>query len=41
MTENEIGKWIVDIAVQLHPEMGPGLLDFEWVRNVIHSFCCH
>ena len=27
MTENQIGKWIVDVAVQIHREMGPGLLE--------------
>ena len=27
MTENEIGKSIVDIAVQIHRELGPGLLE--------------
>ncbi len=26
MTENEIGKIIVDCAVRLHMELGPGLL---------------
>ena len=27
MTENEIGKSIVDIAIQIHRELGPGLLE--------------
>jgi len=27
MTENEIGKIIVDCAVRLHKELGPGLLE--------------
>jgi len=27
MTENEIGKVIVDCAVRLHKELGPGLLE--------------
>ncbi len=27
MTENEIGKSIVDIAIQVHRELGPGLLE--------------
>ncbi len=27
MTENEIGKMIVDSAIQLHRETGPGLLE--------------
>ena len=33
MTENEIGKQIVDVAVQIHRELGPGLL--ETVYEVI------
>ncbi len=27
MTENEIGKIIVDCAYQVHSELGPGLLE--------------
>jgi hypothetical protein len=27
MTENEIGRVIVDVAVQIHREVGPGLLE--------------
>jgi GxxExxY protein len=27
MTENEIGKIVVDSAIQLHRELGPGLLE--------------
>ena len=27
MTENEIGKVVVDCAVRLHMELGPGLLE--------------
>ena len=27
MTENEIGKVVVDAAVQVHRELGPGLLE--------------
>ena len=27
MTENEIGKIVVDCAVRLHMELGPGLLE--------------
>jgi hypothetical protein len=27
MTENEMGRIIVDCAVRLHKELGPGLLD--------------
>jgi GxxExxY protein len=33
MTENEIGKIIVDCAVRLHKDLGPGLL--ETVYEVI------
>jgi hypothetical protein len=33
MTENEIGKIIVDCAVRLHKELGPGL--FETVYEVV------
>jgi GxxExxY protein len=33
MTENEIGRIIVDCAVQIHKELGPGL--FESVYEVI------
>jgi len=33
MTENEIGKVVVDAAVQVHRELGPGLL--ETVYEVI------
>ena len=33
MTENEIGKIVVDAAVQVHRELGPGLL--ETVYEVI------
>jgi len=33
MTENEIGKQIVDVAVRVHRELGPGLL--EMVYEVI------
>jgi GxxExxY protein len=27
MKENEIGKWVVDAAVKVHRELGPGLLE--------------
>jgi GxxExxY protein len=27
MTENEIGRYIVDAAIKIHREMGPGLLE--------------
>ena len=35
MTENEVGKIIVDSAVQLHMGLGPGLL--ETVYEVLLS----
>jgi len=35
MTENEIGKIVVDSAVRLHKELGPGLL--ETVYEVVLS----
>ncbi len=35
MTENEIGKKVVDCAVRLHKEIGPGLL--ETVYEVLLS----
>lgn len=35
MTENEIGKIVVDCAVRLHKELGPGLL--ETVYEVLLS----
>jgi hypothetical protein len=36
MTQDEIGKPIVDIAVQIHQEVGPGLLEtvYEVERQV-------
>jgi hypothetical protein len=36
MTENKIGKQIVDIAVQIHREMGPGLLETVYEIIVAH-----
>ena len=44
MTENEIGKHLVDLAVQIHRELGPGLLEivyeailaYELKRQGIH-----
>ena len=36
MTEDEIGRFVVDIAVQVHQEMGPGLL--ESVYEVVLAF---
>ncbi len=37
MTENEIGKIIVDKAIQLHREMGPGLLESVYEIILAHE----
>ena len=37
MTENEIGKSIVDIAVQIHRELGPGLLESVYEITMAHQ----
>ena len=37
MTENEIGKCIVDVAVKLHREMGPGLLETVYEIILAHQ----
>jgi GxxExxY protein len=36
MTENEIGRWVVDVAVHIHRELGPGLL--ETVYEVVLAY---
>lgn len=36
MTEDEVGRLIVDVAVQIHQEVGPGLL--ETVYEVILAY---
>jgi GxxExxY protein len=36
MTENEIGKIIVDCAVRLHMELGPGLLETAYEVLLTH-----
>ena len=36
MTENEIGKIIVDCAVRLHMELGPGLLETVYEILLVH-----
>ena len=36
MTENEIGKIIVDCAVKLHMELGPGLLESVYEVLLAH-----
>ena len=37
MEENEIGKCIVDIAIQIHREMGPGLLESVYEAILAHQ----
>ena len=37
MTENEIGKCVVDVAVKLHREMGPGLLETVYEIILAHQ----
>ena len=37
MEENEIGKCIVDIAIQIHREMGPGLLESVYEAILTHQ----
>jgi len=34
MTENEISKIVVDAAVKLHQELGPGLLESVYETRV-------
>lgn len=36
MTENEIGKTVVDCAVRLHMELGPGLLETVYEILLVH-----
>ncbi len=36
MTENEIGKIVVDCAVRLHKELGPGLLETVYEVLLAH-----
>jgi GxxExxY protein len=36
MTENEIGKIVVDCAVRLHMELGPGLLESVYEVLLVH-----
>jgi GxxExxY protein len=36
MTENEIGKIVVDCAVRLHKELGPGLLESVYEVLLAH-----
>ncbi len=37
MTENEIGKIVVDSAVRLHKELGPGLLETVYEVLLTHE----
>ena len=37
MTENEIGTVVVDCAVQLHIELGPGLLETVYEVILAHE----
>ena len=37
MTENEMGKQIVDCAVQIHRELGPGLLEMVYEIILAHE----
>jgi GxxExxY protein len=37
MTENEIGKVVVDAAVQVHRELGPGLLETVYEVILAHE----
>jgi len=37
MDENEIGKYVVDCAVQIHREIGPGLLETVYEVVLAHQ----
>jgi len=37
MTENEIGKRVVEVAVQTHRELGPGLLETVYEVVLAHE----
>lgn len=39
MTENEIGTIVVDCAVRLHKEIGPGLLESVYEVLLAHLLC--
>jgi len=41
MTENEIGRIIVDCAVRLHKELGPGLLESVYKVLLAHELQQH
>ena len=38
MTENEIGKLVVDSAIAVHRELGPGLLESVYEVILAHKF---
>jgi len=37
MTENEIGKQVVDVAIRVHRELGPGLLEIVYEVVLLHE----
>ena len=39
MHENDIGRIIVDCAVQLHQKLGPGLLEMVYETVLAHKLC--
>ncbi len=39
MTEDEIGRQVVDAAVQVHREVGPGLLETVYEVILAHELC--
>jgi len=40
MTEDEIGKKVVDVAVQIHQEVGPGILETVYEVILAHELRC-
>lgn len=37
MEENELGKIVIDIAIQIHREIGPGLLESVYEIVLVHE----
>jgi len=37
MSEDEVGKHVVDVAVQIHRELGPGLLETVYEAVLAHA----